>query len=200
MRTRLSPEHQPAISPSTACKLTVSGSISLPSRGTFHLSLTVLVHYRSPSVFSLGEWTPQIPAGLACPAVLRYLTGGQSVFAYGTITLFGWLSHTILLTDYFVTPMCQTLQPQSQQAGLVWAASHFARHYSGNNLFSSGYLDVSVLQVPFAYLYIQLVMLLVRNSGFPHSEIPGSKPVHGSPRLIAVTHVLHRHLAPRHPP
>ena len=43
-----------------------------PNRGTFHLSLTVLVHYRSPSVFSLGEWTPQLPAGLACPAVLRY--------------------------------------------------------------------------------------------------------------------------------
>ena len=43
-----------------------------PNRGTFHLSLTVLVHYRSSSVFSLGEWTPQIPTGLACPAVLRY--------------------------------------------------------------------------------------------------------------------------------
>ena len=33
----------------TACKPTVSGSISLPSRGTFHPSLTVLVHYRSPA-------------------------------------------------------------------------------------------------------------------------------------------------------
>src|ERR1035437_7638209 len=32
----------------TACKHTVSGAISLPFRGTFHLSLTVLVHYRSP--------------------------------------------------------------------------------------------------------------------------------------------------------
>jgi hypothetical protein len=31
----------------TDCKPTVSGTISLPSRGTFHLSLTVLVHYRS---------------------------------------------------------------------------------------------------------------------------------------------------------
>ncbi len=30
-----------------ACKLTVSCSISLPSRGSFHLSLAVLVHYRS---------------------------------------------------------------------------------------------------------------------------------------------------------
>src|SRR5204862_4421043 len=32
----------------TACKPTVSGSISLPSRGSFHPSLTVLVRYRSP--------------------------------------------------------------------------------------------------------------------------------------------------------
>ena len=36
--------------------------------------------------------------------------------------------------------------------------------------------------------------------GLPHSEIPGSKPVCGSPRLIAAYHVLHRLSAPRHPP
>ncbi len=36
--------------------------------------------------------------------------------------------------------------------------------------------------------------------GFPHSEILGSKPVRGSPRLIAAYHVLHRLSAPRHPP
>ena len=36
--------------------------------------------------------------------------------------------------------------------------------------------------------------------GFPHSEIPGSKPACGSPRLIAACHVLHRRLLPRHPP
>src|ERR1041384_549288 len=35
----------------TVCRHTVSGAISLPSRGTFHLSLTVLVHYRSPGSF-----------------------------------------------------------------------------------------------------------------------------------------------------
>ena len=35
--------------------------------------------------------------------------------------------------------------------------------------------------------------------GFPHSEIRGSKPVDGSPRLIAVCHVLHRLVMPRHP-
>src|ERR687885_2140287 len=32
----------------TDCRHTVSGTISLPARGTFHLSLTVLVRYRSP--------------------------------------------------------------------------------------------------------------------------------------------------------
>ena len=31
----------------TACRRTGSGPVSLPSRGAFHLSLTVLVHYRS---------------------------------------------------------------------------------------------------------------------------------------------------------
>src|SRR5213083_2429290 len=36
--------------------------------------------------------------------------------------------------------------------------------------------------------------------GLPHSEISGSKPVCGSPKLIAAYHVLHRLLAPRHPP
>ena len=48
---------------STACRHTVSVSISLPSRGAFHLSLTVLVHYRSSWVFSLGKWSPQLPTG-----------------------------------------------------------------------------------------------------------------------------------------
>ena len=38
-----------------------------------------------------------------------------------------------------------------------------------------------------------------KGAGFPHSEISGSKPVDGSPKLIAVFRVLHRLLMPRHP-
>ncbi|KAH1094838.1 hypothetical protein GYH30_040228 [Glycine max] len=34
--------------PPTAWELTVSCSISLPDGGSFHPSLTVLLHYRSP--------------------------------------------------------------------------------------------------------------------------------------------------------
>ena len=40
----------------------------------------------------------------------------------------------------------------------------------------------------------------MNGGGLPHSEIPGSTPVCGSPRLIAAYHVLHRLLVPSHPP
>ena len=36
--------------------------------------------------------------------------------------------------------------------------------------------------------------------GLPHSDIPGSKPVCGSPGLFAAYHVLRRLQKPRHPP
>ena len=58
--------------------------------GSFHLSLTVLVHYRSPRVFSLGGWAPLLPTGLACPVVLKVTGRSLLTFAYGTITLYGW--------------------------------------------------------------------------------------------------------------
>ena len=44
----------------TACRRTVSGTISLPSRGAFHLSLTVLVRYRSQE--SVQPWRVVPPA------------------------------------------------------------------------------------------------------------------------------------------
>ena len=49
-------------------------------------------------------------------------------------------------------------------------------------------------------LWIQRAVSRVYRDGFPHSDIPGSKPACGSPRLIAACHVLLRQLAPRHPP
>jgi hypothetical protein len=56
----------------TACKQMVSGSISFPSRGAFHLSLTVLVHYRSPGYLALESGLPSFPTGSSCPVVLKY--------------------------------------------------------------------------------------------------------------------------------
>ena len=46
-RTVLQKVRHQALSPLTVCKHKVSGSLSLPSRGPFHLSFTVLHHYRS---------------------------------------------------------------------------------------------------------------------------------------------------------
>src|SRR5215468_12264196 len=43
-----------------------------PHRGSFHLSLTVLVRYRSSAVFSLGEWAPHLPTDLAWSVVLAW--------------------------------------------------------------------------------------------------------------------------------
>ncbi len=52
---------------------------------------------------------------------------------------------------------------------------------------------------PYTYAFsVQSSPMTVR--GFPHSDIFGSTPVSGSPKLFAACHVLHRLLLPRHPP
>ena len=42
-----------------------------PRRGSFHLSLTVLVHYRSPVYLALGGGPPCFRQDFTCPALLR---------------------------------------------------------------------------------------------------------------------------------
>lgn len=41
----------------------VSGAVSLPSRGAFHLSFTVLFAIGHQVVFRLGGWSPHLPTG-----------------------------------------------------------------------------------------------------------------------------------------
>ena len=65
---------------------------------------------------------------------------------------------------------------------------------------SSGYLDVSVPQVPPARLWIHCAVHEVCSCGFPHSDIRGSGLMCSSPRLFAAYRVLHRLPVPRHPP
>ena len=74
----------------TACKHAVSGSISLPSRGAFHLSLTVLVRYRSEAVLSLRRWSSQIPTGFHVPRGTWVAPpGSPAPFAYRAFTFCG---------------------------------------------------------------------------------------------------------------
>ena len=80
--TRLSIE-----SSSTACKHMVSGSLSLPSRGPFHLSFTVLYAIGHWVVFRLGGWSPRLPTGFHVPS--RTLDSSRSLRLSLT-----WLSHS----------------------------------------------------------------------------------------------------------
>ena len=75
--------------PLTAGEYGVSGSVSSPSRGAFHLSLTVLVHYRSLLVFSLGEWSPQLPTRFHVPRGTQDPHLNASILPYRTVTRSG---------------------------------------------------------------------------------------------------------------
>ena len=119
-------------------------------------------------------------------------------FTYGAFTLSGRPSQAVLLSllDQFRGPnpgvhalwfgLFRFRSPLLPESHVVFS--------------SSGYLDVSVHRVPFLKLCIGLRILEVCSSGFPHSEISGSKDICSSPKLFAAYHVFHRLLVPRHPP
>src|SRR5437868_7559476 len=73
--------------PLTAGEYVVSGSVSSPLRGAFHLSLTVLVHYRSLKFFSLGEWSPPLPTRLHVPRGTQDASQRCAPCLYGSLTV-----------------------------------------------------------------------------------------------------------------
>ena len=77
--------------------LTVSGSISLPSRGSFHLSLTVLISIGYQVVFSLTGWSPLFHARFLVSHTTLDSTSLYFPFIYWTLTFYGLPSQTILL-------------------------------------------------------------------------------------------------------
>ena len=93
-----------------------------PHRGTFHLSFTVLVHYRSLNVFSLGRWTSRIPTGLACPAVLRCSNRVCSISLTGLSPAMAHHSSVIQLSNKFVTLKSESYNPTTLKI-VVWASS-----------------------------------------------------------------------------
>ena len=85
----------------SACKHRVSGSLSLPSRGSFHLSLTVLITIGHQVVFSLTGWSPLFHTRFLVSRTTLDSTNLCSLFIYWTFTLYGMLSQNIStkLTD-----------------------------------------------------------------------------------------------------
>ena len=104
-----------------------------------------------------------------------------------------WSDFPDLSTSTWQTRWSPTT-PENMFSGLGFSA--FARHYSQNLLFSSGYLDVSVLPVPFPFGMTRFYPCRVSPFGY----LRLFSAAHASSELFAVYHVLHRHLMPRHPP
>jgi hypothetical protein len=73
------------------------GLFHSPHRGAFHLSLTVLYAIGRQVVFSLGGWSPQIPAGFHVPCGTRVSLEPVAA-AYRTITFYGRPFHAVRLT------------------------------------------------------------------------------------------------------
>ena len=103
--------------PLTAGEYEGSGSLSSPSRGAFHLSLTVLVHYRSHKILSLGGWSPQLPTNSPWFVVLRMPVGCTQMSSTRLSRALAVLSNT------FECPLCivvLVLQPQRSSCEGHW--------------------------------------------------------------------------------
>src|SRR3954469_4992107 len=103
-KARHHPTPQKGAQALTDCRRTVSGTISLPSRGTFHHSLTVLVRYRSPGSiqpYQVVLADSQQISGVRCYS--GHSKERSHIFVYRALTVYGWLSHTIRLTCNFIT-------------------------------------------------------------------------------------------------
>ena len=114
-----------------ACKHKVSGSLSLPSRGPFHLSLTVLFAIGHWVVFRLGGWAPRLHTGfhvsgttLVPPGSIRISPTGISPSAFS-------FSKTVRLS--FLNPFRWSATPEDKSSGL--ASFPFARRYLENRCF-----------------------------------------------------------------
>ena len=188
----------------TACTHPVSGYYFTPLTGVlFAFPSRYWFTIGQLRVFSLGGWSPlvtdksaTVQTGFHVSRPTRF--HGSAVFAYGAVTHYGASFQTLPLTNgiYKRRNAGNTVLPVRLRAAPL---SLIATQGISVDFFSSGYLDISVPRVRLAYLCIQYAITnyLV---GFPHSEIPGSKSVTDSPRLIAGSHVLHRLQLPRHPP
>ena len=137
------------------------------------------------------------PQGFSCLAVL-WILPLPAVFMYGAFTLSGLPSQAVPLTDrltYAVLNPSMHARWFGLFRGSLAATSGIDVSFS-----SSGYLDVSVHRVPLHTLWIGVWMIRVLRTGFPHSDICGSRIICISPQLFAAYHVFLRLLVPRHPP
>ena len=199
----------------TARGRTVSGTVSLPSRGAFHLSLTVLVRYRSQG--STQAWMVVHPGSDRVSRARPY-SGTASrrpvwVRVRGCHPLRPALPCRSApqpdLRPGAAAPGCAALQPRRRNPcrvcpldGLAIGPLSLAATRGVSRLISSP-PGTEMFQFPglsSPRLCVQRGDMHTAVHGFAHSETPGSKDVCSSPGIIAACRVLHRLPVPRHPP
>ena len=142
----------------SACKHTVSGSISLPSRGAFHLSLTVLYSIGHMVVFSLRRWSSVLPSRVLVSRRTLDTTTSLTISPTRLSLCFVRFSKPIRLSFIQCSDVVHTPNILLYR---VWA---LPRSLATTNrivftFFSSGYEDVSVPRVPLVYLCVQYTIL-----------------------------------------
>ena len=130
-----------------ACKHKVSGSISLPSRGSFHLSLTVLFAIGPWVVFRLGGRAPRLQIGFHVSGPTLDTLYDYLISSTGILPSASELSRSLRLSK---PQMMSVHNPTGKP--VVWPLSRSlaATRKIDVSFSSSGYLDVSVPRVTFS--------------------------------------------------
>ena len=150
----------------------------------------------------MGDGPPGFRRDFTCSAVLRIHSRENEVSTTGLLPSVTDLSRSLRLPRSFVTPYRMSYNPKRQASWFGLDSVSLAATQEIAFAFSSSrYLDVSVPWVCLPYpMYSGKDTIPLRDSGFPHSEIFGSKLTYSSPKHIGVSPVLLRLLVPRHPP
>ena len=130
-----------------ACKHKVSGSVSLPSRGSFHLSLTVLFAIGHWVVFRLGGWAPRLQTGFHVSGPTLDPLYDYLISSTGILPSASELSRSLRLSK---PQLMSVHNPGSKLPVWPLSRSLAATRKIDVSFSSSGYLDVSVPRVTFS--------------------------------------------------
>jgi hypothetical protein len=154
-------------------------------------------------VFSLTGWSPWIQAGFHVPRLTQVSASSPDGFRLRACHAL-WIGFPTDSTNHWIGNST-VADPTTPAAPKCYGFGLF--RFRSPLLSESRFLSLppgtEMVHFPgfaHAHLCIQWDVLEVCSSGFPHSEISGSTPVCGFPKLIAACHVLHRLFLPRHPP
>ena len=194
----------------------VSGTLSLPSRGTFHHSLTVLIHYRS--IGSIQAYQVVLADSHTIPRAACYSRThhrpADTHSSYGTHTLYGQGLNPVRLYACTSTPRHGGIWTDGLTTPAAQPPPGITHHRFSPIRFRSPLLTQSLLfSLPvgtemFHFPTFLPDRLYIQRPVTHHNSMPGSpirtswhqRSVINSTRLIADSHVLHQLLLPRHPP